>query len=62
MAEKLMTAQEVSDYLDVPIATIYRWRVHGQGPRGARIGRSLRFKRVDVERWLEQQLDASPAA
>lgn len=61
MAEKLMTAQEVSDFLGVPVATLYRWRGHGQGPRSARIGRGLRYKASDVEQWVEKQLTPGAA-
>ncbi len=51
----LMTIDEVSDYLRVPVATLYRWRHHQEGPKAARIGRHLRYRRSDVEAWIEAQ-------
>ncbi len=39
-----MSVQELADFLDVPVKTIYAWRYHGEGPRGFRIGRHVRFR------------------
>ncbi|MDP9116975.1 MAG: helix-turn-helix domain-containing protein [Actinomycetota bacterium] len=46
------------DWLQVPKQTVYRWRSHGDGPRGFRIGKHVRFEPAEVERWLADQLDA----
>lgn len=56
--DRLLSAQEVADYLGVPIATIYTWRHRSQGPLGLRVGRHLRYRRRDVEAWIELQLEA----
>jgi excisionase family DNA binding protein len=64
--EPLMTVEQVADYLSVPVKTVYRWRLTGVGPRGARVGRYVRYRKGDVEAWVERQLqehragDASP--
>jgi excisionase family DNA binding protein len=50
--------EELAAELDVPIGTIYRWRVQGTGPVGHRIGRHVRYRRSDVETWLRTQRDA----
>lgn len=54
--ERLMSIQELADYLDVPVKTIYAWRYHRQGPRGFRVGRHVRFRWCDVEAWLAERL------
>lgn len=51
----LASVAEVSVYLRVPVSTIYQWRYRGVGPRAVRVGRYLRYRWEDVERWLEQQ-------
>jgi excisionase family DNA binding protein len=51
-AERLLSAQELADYLEVPVKTIYTWRHRNTGPRGFRVGRHLRFRWCDVESWL----------
>ena len=58
--ETLMTIDEVAEYLRVPKHTVYHWRKHGHGPRGFRTGRYVRFRRSDVDAWLEAQSDPEP--
>ena len=55
---RLLTVQDLADYLDVPVATIYAWRYRRQGPPGFRVGRHLRFRLSDVERWISDRLAA----
>lgn len=62
MPERLWTLAEVATYLSVPEKTIYMWRTRGQGPRGMRVGRHVRFRREDVEEWLRGQFDPTSAA
>lgn len=57
---EIMTLQEVAEYLRVPEETIREWRKKDQGPRGARIGKHVRYKRCDVESWYDEQLDPRP--
>ena len=56
-AERLMTVQDLSEMLGVPVATLYGWRYRGEGPPGYRIGRYVRYRRTAVEAWLEGQTD-----
>lgn len=51
-AERLLSAQELALYLEVPVKTIYTWRHRNTGPRGFRVGKHLRFRWCDVESWL----------
>jgi len=57
-SERLVSVQELASYLDVPVKTIYAWRYHGQGPRGFRVGRHVRFRWLDVQVWLSEQMAA----
>ena len=58
---RLLTINEVAELLGVPVATIYRWRHVGDGPPGYRIGRHVRYRRADVETWIESRADARSA-
>ena len=60
--ERLMTIQELADFLEVPVTTIYAWRYHREGPRGFRVGRHVRFRWHDVEAWLADRLAAEEQA
>lgn len=53
--EKLLDAGTVADILGVPLTTLYAWRTRGGGPPGMRVGRFLRYRREDVEAWLQAQ-------
>lgn len=55
MNESLMTAGELAEHLNVSINTVYQWRQVGTGPRALRIGKYLRYRPTDVERWLESR-------
>lgn len=53
-SNRLMSVQEVADYLGVPKTTIYdRWKEWGLPAH--RVGRHLRFRERNVETWLERQ-------
>ena len=51
---RLWTAQDVADYLTVPLATLYQWRYLGTGPTAYRVGRHLRYDPGAVQAWLDQ--------
>ena len=59
MADRLLTVEELSEYLRVPVKTIYAWRYRGEGPRGAAVGRYVRFRLSDVEAWIEDHSDGT---
>ena len=53
--EKLWWPEQVSDFVGVPIRTLYAWRTRGEGPRAFKVGRHLRYSQAEVERWLEER-------
>lgn len=62
-ADEFLTTAEVAELLRVPTATIHRWVSQGTGPRSYRIGRHRRYRRADVDRWLDQHAsEPEPAA
>ena len=42
----------MSEFLGVPIGTLYQWRVRGEGPPAFKIGRHVRFDPDRVRAWL----------
>lgn len=48
---------EVARWLGKPKATLYAWRSRGLGPRGIRVGNLLRYRRSEVEAWLDADTD-----
>ena len=55
--EALMTPSQVAAFLNMPLATLQTWRANRTGPRGYRVGRHVRYRREDVERWLAERAD-----
>jgi excisionase family DNA binding protein len=52
MPGKLLSIQELADFLSVPLSSIYGWRGRGFGPPAIKVGRSLRWRPADVDEWL----------
>jgi excisionase family DNA binding protein len=50
---ELLSPDELSMYLGIPLATVYGWRTRGEGPPGVRIGRHVRYRAEDVLGWLD---------
>jgi len=55
--EPLIDVQQLADYLDVPVKTLYAWRYRGEGPPAFRVGRHLRYRLSDIQRWIQQRID-----
>jgi excisionase family DNA binding protein len=56
---RLVTIEELSEFLQVPVKTLYDWRHRGLGPPGLRVGRHVRYRQADVDAWLDRCLDGS---
>ncbi|NIA26334.1 MAG: helix-turn-helix domain-containing protein [Gammaproteobacteria bacterium] len=54
--DPLLSVQELANYLEVPIGTLYAWRYRGEGPPGFRAGKHLRYRWHDIEEWINNQL------
>ena len=52
MDNQFLTVQEVSEYLHIKPATLYSKVESGDIPH-YKIGRLVRFKREDIDRWME---------
>jgi excisionase family DNA binding protein len=52
--DKLLTVEDVAELLGIPKATLYRWRYNGCGPPGLAIGRHVRYRPDDIEKWLAE--------
>lgn len=62
LSDRLLTTTEVAELLGLPPKTIMTWRSKGQGPPGVRLGRHCRWRRSDVDAWLERRYAAEADA
>lgn len=53
------TVNDVASFLRVSVKTVYKWRLTGEGPIGARIGKHLRYDPADVVAWFDSQKQAA---
>lgn len=54
--QQLLTPRQLADYLNVPLSTLYSWRYHDNGPPGLRVGKHLRYRWADVQKWVQDQI------
>ena len=52
--ESFLTTEEVLEYLQVNLRTVYRLIKAGKIP-AVRVGRQWRFRKRDIDAWLESQ-------
>jgi excisionase family DNA binding protein len=57
---RLLTPQEVADFLGMPVATLKTWRSKRTGPRAYRIGKHVRYRLDDIEVWLAERPASAP--
>ena len=48
----LLTVQELSEYLCIPLSTLYEWNSKDQGPVPLKLGKHLRYPKQNVLDWL----------
>lgn len=48
----LMTEIELSEQLNVSLASLRRWRLEGRGPRFVKVGSLVRYRPEDLDEWL----------
>lgn len=52
MSDRLMTVEQMAKYLQVDQYTIYVWARKGRMP-AFKIGRFWRFRKEEIDKWLE---------
>jgi excisionase family DNA binding protein len=64
--EPALSIRELAEQLGVSVQTLYDLRSQGRGPVGFRVGRQLRFRRSEIDSWLqrleEQDAERHPEA
>jgi excisionase family DNA binding protein len=55
--DPLLTVDDVATWLGKPKNTLYAWHSRGKGPRAIRVGNTLRYRRSEVDRWLDAHTD-----
>ncbi len=53
--DQLLNDREFAAYCDLAERTPAVWRVRGDGPPFVKIGRNVRYKKSDVDAWLDER-------
>jgi excisionase family DNA binding protein len=48
-----ITEKEAAAYLTVSITTMRRWRLNGTGPKSFHTGDIVRYRREDIDAWVD---------
>jgi excisionase family DNA binding protein len=54
--DKIMTLEEVADYLRVKPQTIYTWAQEKKIP-AAKLGKEWRFRKSMIDKWFNESID-----
>lgn len=54
--DKIMTLEEVAEYLRVKPQTIYTWAQEKKIP-AAKLGREWRFRKSMIDKWFNESMD-----
>lgn len=57
--KEFITTKEFAEMLGVTENTIVIWRTKGFGPKYYKLGRSVRYKKADVEAWIDENISQS---
>jgi len=53
MSKEMLTTQEASEFLGIAAGTLANQRARGEGPVFVKYGRTIRYRRVDLEKYIE---------
>jgi len=52
----IYTTREAPKYLGLSISTMNKWRCYGFGPKYLKLGRAVRYRQEELDRYLEGRL------
>lgn len=56
---EIMNVEEAAHYVRLGASTLNRFRTSGGGPRYAKLGGAVRYRKADLDAWLSSRIIAS---
>lgn len=56
MTTDILNTKEAASYVRLGKPTLERFRISGGGPRYCKLGGAVRYRRADLDAWLESRL------
>lgn len=57
MEKRLLKIEEAAEYLGIPKQTLYKFVWQKRLPFVVRVGRALRFDKIKMDKWIEENTD-----
>jgi predicted DNA-binding transcriptional regulator AlpA len=54
--DNLFKERQVAQILNNTVGTLHVWRHRGQGPKFVKVGRSVRYRPADVEKFINENV------
>lgn len=55
----ILTTRQAAQYLGLSMSTLNKWRCYGFGPKYLKLGRAVRYRLEELDRYLEARLLSS---
>lgn len=52
---EVMDEFALAEFLGLTVATLRKWRWLRSGPKFVKVGRLIRYRKADIDAWLDQQ-------
>lgn len=59
MTTDILTTSEAANYCRLSKPTLERFRISGEGARFLKLGGAVRYRKADLDAWLESRLTRS---
>ena len=56
---EILTTIEAATYVRLGTPTLERFRISGDGPKYCKLGGAVRYRKADLDAWLESRLTGS---
>lgn len=50
----ILTVSEAAQYLGLAQSTLNKWRCFGDGPRFLKLGKAIRYRKSDLDKFLDE--------
>jgi predicted DNA-binding transcriptional regulator AlpA len=50
---EMLNERQVAEFLNVSVKSLQGWRLFRKGPKFVKIGRAVRYRRRDLEKWVD---------
>lgn len=57
--EPLLNERQVAEITGMSVRSLQTWRLRGGGPAYVKLGTAVRYRRGDIDAWLESNLKSS---